>query len=268
MYARLIAASLSGLALVASLGAAAYDPGQKQPSALLSIGSHFGGTADAYRDIPRYGLRFEIDHDRRYGNVPPAPIFLLELSSRGFEQAAMNGLPFARTIRQVNQFGDRTTYTTFDYGLAALGALSLGYVAYEVIDSPSESRVAPPDDGNGEGDAGGPLDQLGDLLGGLLDPGQLGELGDLLDPAQLEDLVALLDPENLPTSPEGLLDIVGDVPVIGDAVGGLLGGVSAGFGRAALHTPTAYERQDRAHILWLDSGTGQMGDLDLRPAQR
>lgn len=245
----LIAATVVG-SLVTISSALAVDPGRELPTAMLTYKSGFGGAPEqkALR-APRFS--FQVDYDRRFANAPPSPLMQVQFSPKGFESAAFNGLPFAMQVRQLDQFGEELTYTVFDYGLAALGLLAVGYTAYEVFDAkdetpdptPTPAPTPPP---------GGPIGNLldlleefpvlGDVLAGL---GEAPLVGDVVD-ALLQVDQAVLGP---------ILDVVcGGFPLPGlCTVGTSAPGVN----------PAAFQlRMDPEYRDWLDGGTGQMGDLN------
>lgn len=244
----LIAAAVVG-SLASMSSALAVDPSRQLPSAMLSFQSGFGGAPEAHvLHSPR--LSFKVDHDRRFGDVPPSPLMQVHFSPKGFESAAFNGLPFAMRVRQVDQFGEELTYTVFDYGLAALGLLAIGYVVYEVIDSPDETpnpTPTPTPAPGGTGPIGDLLDALGEfpVLGDIL-----AELGDAPLIGDVVDALSELDPSTL----DPILDqVCGAFPLPG----------LCAVDRSRLgFNPVIFEMRMAPYYRdWLDGGTGQMGDL-------
>jgi hypothetical protein len=244
----LIAAAVVG-SLATMSSALAVDPSRQLPSAMLSLQSGFGGAPEAQAlRAPR--LAFKLDYDRRFGNVPPNPLMQVQFSPKGFETAAFNGLPFAMRVRQVDQAGDELSYTVFDYGLAALGLLAVGYAVYEVVDSPDETPDPTPTPTPAPG-GGGPIGDLldvlegfpvlGDVLAGLGDAPVIGDVVDALRGVDEAVLAPILDTVCGQFSLPGLCSV----------------------GRAPLGVnPVVFElRMDPVYRDWLDGGTGQMGDL-------
>lgn len=178
----LIAAAVAG-SLATITAAFAVDPSQRLPGAMAYVEAGFGGSAEARGDRHFfYGLR--LDHDRRFGGAPRAPLFQAQFSREGFDTASFNGLPFAMRVRQADQFGTQLEYSLFDYGLAAVGLLGVGYAIFEVVDAedetpdPTPTPTPPPDDGGG-------LPLVGDLpLPGLFTESRaLPDAADRADPA-------------------------------------------------------------------------------------
>lgn len=169
---------LAGLCL-AALGASgtlhAADARDRAPVASAFLTLSFGGDkASAADQRLRYGMM--IDHDRRFADAPPAPMFTLTMSPQGFDSAALNGLPFAYRMTQVNQAGEALEYSVFDYGLVALGVVGLGFAVAEIADAEDETPdpTAAPDNNGSSGEdsaLGGLLDGVGDIVDGILGGG-------------------------------------------------------------------------------------------------
>ena len=168
-------ASLGLAALTASGNALAADARDRAPVASAFVTLAFGGErAPAADHRLRDGLM--IDHDRRFSDAPVSPIFQLAMTPKGFDSAALNGLPFAYRMTQVNQAGEALEYTMIDYGLVALGAVGIGFAVAEIADAEDETPdPTVSDDGgetSGEGSVIGDIvDGVGDIVDGVLGGG-------------------------------------------------------------------------------------------------
>lgn len=243
----LIAATCFGL-LTSASAVQAIEPERRLPAAIAYFDVGFGGAREVMQNASmNYGLK--IDHDRRFGDVPPSPLFQMAFNDQGFRSAAFNGLPFAARVTQLDLAGDELTHTTFDYGLAALGLLGVGYAIYEIVDAPSETRSPEPEappPGEDLGPVGGLLELLegipglGDVLAGLGDAPLIGDVIDVvlaIDEALLAPIVA---------------PICNLLPIPG---------VCSGITASRMSHVERELRVDPEYLRWLDGGTGQMGDL-------
>lgn len=175
MRMTLLAATLAGL--IGAMGnAVAADPSQRAPTAAAFVEFDFGGADATPSDSSlRYGL--QLDHDRRFADVPAAPMFRMAFTPAGFSSAALNGLPFAYRSTTVSQTGEALEYTVFDYGLVALGAVGIGFAVAEIVDADDETPDPTPTEiGDGENSGEGGLigdivDGVGDVVDGILGGG-------------------------------------------------------------------------------------------------
>lgn len=193
----------AGLGLLISMAAAAA-PDQQTPDAKAYLSFSFGGAKAVPRAL-HYGLR--LDHDRSFlapeQSLPP--LMQMDFSRRGLGAISVNGLNVLRPAFRANQnedaaddeieedegffesignwfgglFGDDEDeaeetaaddsvgepaaegeaaetepsegYDAIDWGLLAIGAVGIGFVAAEVIDGEDD-----PDPAAGGGDEGGP----------------------------------------------------------------------------------------------------------------
>lgn len=166
MRMTLLAATLVGL--TGAMGnAVAADPSQRAPTAAAFVEFDFGGAKTLSSDSSlRYGL--QLDHDRRFADVPAAPMFRMAFTPQGFNIAALNGLPFAYRSTTVSQTGEALEYTVFDYGLVALGAIGIGFAVAEIADADDETPDPAPSQ-TGDGETSGEGSVIGDIIDGVGD---------------------------------------------------------------------------------------------------
>ena len=134
-----LAAACIGL-ISAATTASAVDPLANRPEAKAYLNLSFGAGADPLSSL-RYGLRVDHGYRSALGDAPP--IVQVDFSRQGFAFASMNGLPFAYTLRQMNQDGDEVTYGIVDWGLLLVGAAGIGFVISEIADGEDDPDPQP-----------------------------------------------------------------------------------------------------------------------------
>lgn len=233
----LLATAVGALSGVAMLAGAA-SPNETSSEARAYMNYSFGGDSKSMASRFHYGLR--LDYANRFSQDVRPPLLRMDFDRAGLTQTQINGLSVVQRLRlnqneesapaesapaeeaappaeesapaessapestQSSESSDSsssdgseggassgTDYAIIDWGLIAVGAIGIGFVAAETLDTDESEAPPPADDGGGDG---------GTLLGTL----------------------------NLGVSPD----------------------------RTGIYGEADHERQ-----LWLDGGTGQMGDL-------
>ena len=241
-----IALSLTCVGL-ASAWSTSNDAPEARAFAALSFGeSARSSSANQFF----YGMRLDQSYQSRLEGRPA--LAQLHFDRHGFNEARVNGMPFAYTVRlaqtEGGEGGEPGTFSNFtivDWTLLAVGAVAIGYGISEVVDQ--EDTPDPSGGGTTTGGAttGGDGGTTGTPLGGLLGGGTTGTpLGGLLGGGTT----------GTPT---------GGTTTGGTPTGGLLGGLLGTF-RTTTHGGLAETRNSAEYQEWLDGGTGQMGDLSAR----
>ncbi|MGH8461699.1 MAG: hypothetical protein ACRESS_08845 [Stenotrophobium sp.] len=123
-------AFISGTVCVAQ----AAGPDYNNPQAKAYVNLSFGGDSDAKSTLTNslhYGLR--LDHNNLLGNATLLPaISQLDFSLGGFNDMSVNGVPFLYRAVRLDEDGQTTTYSVWDWGLLAVGVAGLGFAIYEV----------------------------------------------------------------------------------------------------------------------------------------
>lgn len=132
-----IIAAAAGLAFAGLSGAA--DPLSSQPETRAFVQWQFGGQTHGVEAL-RYGLR--VDHDSRYAPAELPSIFELAFGPKGFERAAVNGLPFAYAVRS-KQNGQEIEYSVIDLAVLAVGVAAVGFAIAEVADAEDDPDPQP-----------------------------------------------------------------------------------------------------------------------------
>ncbi|MGH8456203.1 MAG: hypothetical protein ACRETW_07575 [Stenotrophobium sp.] len=109
--------------------AAGTDFNNPQTKAYFSLA--FGGH-DKLASGLHYGLMLEHNNLTQFSGAPLHPITQLDFNAGGFNSMSVNGVPFARRSVQLNEEGQATSYTAFDWGLLAVGLAGVGFAVYEV----------------------------------------------------------------------------------------------------------------------------------------
>ena len=210
--------------------ASAWGPNNDAPEARAFASLSFGESVRSNSNQFFYGMRLDQSYQSRLEGRPA--LAQLHFDRHGFNEARVNGVPFAYTVRlaqteggEGGESGEPGTFSNFtfvDWTLLAVGVGAIGYGISEVINQKdSPDPVAGTTTGATLGGTTGTT--TGTPLGGLLGGTTTGTT----------------------TGTGGLL-------------AGLLGGYASEAQILGDTRSTAEYRE------WLDGGTGQMGDLSPR----
>jgi hypothetical protein len=198
MRKTLLAATVAALSSAAMLAVAA-DVDAVAPETRAYATFSFGGTQKPEQSAFHYGLR--VDYQDRLATVARPAVMDLRFDRAGLLDTRINGLPVVQRLSlNQDEYGSNlptTSYSIVDWGLVALGAVGIGFIAAETLgteESPDPAPAPPPSSG------------------GLL-------VGTIVDQLSVD------------------------------------GGRDFGF------LPTYSERETIERERWLNSGSGQMGDL-------
>ena len=223
-----------------SIAQAAGPEDLSNPQAKAYITLAFGGydKQDTLANSLHYGLR--LDHSAMSGynaGLLPA-ISQVDFNITGFNDMSVNGVPFMQRTLKLNEDGSTTSYTVLDFGLLAAGVAGLGFAIYEV----TKSKASP-------------------------------------DPVTKTTTVSTPNGNVVVTTVNGIVtSVVNAVTGAGIPLGTITAPVTAIICSATgaiggLLCPTlggndgalsaAFEERDTAHLEWLNSENGHMGDLHL-----
>lgn len=212
------------------------NPFSTKTTAYVNFG--FGGSSSKHNDLLsslHYGMR--MDSANPYGsqvNSPVArPAFMqADFNLRdGFSGAMLNGVRFASHVKSFDEDGSETSYSMMDWGLLAVGAVALGFGVAEVLKTKDEKDPTTRTTIQGPN---GPLTIITNTV--------TGAVQGVLDAAGV--------PINLSTVTQP----------VHDALCGALAALCYSDNKYQSANKYLQERDIQREI-WLDSGTGQMGDL-------
>lgn len=216
--------------------ASAWGPNNDAPEARAFAALSFGESARSGMSEFFYGMRLDQSYQSRLEGRPA--LAQMHFDRHGFNEARVNGVPFAYTVRLAQNEGGEggesspgafSNFTFVDWTLLAVGAVAIGYGISEVVDqedTPDPSGGGTTTGGTTTGGTTTGGTTTGTPLGGLLGGGTTGGT------------------------------------TTGTTTGTPLGGLLGTFrttSQGADETRHSAEYQE-----WLDGGTGQMGDLSTR----
>lgn len=217
--------------------ASAWGPNNDAPEARAFASLSFGESVRSNANQFFYGMRLDQSYQSRLEGRPA--LAQMHFDRHGFNEARVNGVPFAYTVRlaqteggEGGESGEPGTFSNFtfvDWTLLAVGAVAIGYGISEVVDQEDTP------DPSGGGTTTGGTTTGGTTTGGTTTGTPLGGL---------------------------LGGTTTGGTTTGTPTGGLLGGLLGTFrttSQGADETRHSAEYQE-----WLDGGTGQMGDLSAR----
>lgn len=216
--------------------AAAWGPNNDAPEGRAYAAFGFGESARSGANQFFYGMRIDQSYQSRLEGRPA--LAQLDFDRHGFNEARVNGVPFAYTVRLAQNEGGEggestpgafSNFTFVDWTLLVVGAAAIGYGIAEVVDQEDTPDPAGGTTGGTTGTTTGGT--TGGLLGGLLGGGATTGT------------------------------------TTGTPLGGLLGGGLLGGVLPVNHSTAdalGETRSTREYQEWLDGGSGQMGDLSSR----
>jgi hypothetical protein len=211
------------------------NPFSTKTTAYVNFGFGGSGKHNDLLSSLHYGMR--MDSANPYGSPlagqPVRPAFMqADFNLRdGFSGAMLNGVRFASHIKSFDEDGGETSYSMMDWGLLAVGAVALGFGVAEVLKTkddkdPTTTQVIQTPNG--------PVTVVINTVTGAV---------------------------------QGVLDAAG-VPInlstvttpVHDALCGALAALC--YSENKYQSANKYlQERDIQREIWLDSGTGQMGDL-------
>ncbi len=232
------AAVVTGIGVCTGAFASDYNTGfSPKTTAYLNFG--FGGNSknSGILNSLHYGLRMDQSnpYSAQFGGQPVRPAFVqADFNLRdGFSGAMVNGVRFAQHLKSFDEDGGETSYSMMDWGLLAIGAAGLGFGIAEVLktkDSPDPKTTT-----TTVQTANGPITVIVNTVTGTVQQ--------------------VLNAAGVPVDVQGLGQTVLNT-VCGIAK---IPGVCLSGNR---YQATQYlQERDIQREIWLDSGTGQMGDL-------
>ncbi len=233
-------AVVTGVGVCTGAFAADYNnPFSTKTTAYVNFGfGGYGKNNDILSSL-HYGLR--MDSTNPYGlqasGQPVRPAFIkADFNLRdGFSGAMLNGVRFASHVRSFDEDGGDTSYSMMDWGLLALGAAGLGFGIAEVLktkDSPDPKTTT-----TTVQTANGPITVVVNTV--------TGTVQQVLNSAGVP-----VDVQSLGQSTLNTICGIAKVP-----------GVCLAQDSRLMSAQYLQQERDIQREIWLDSGTGQMGDL-------
>lgn len=227
----------------ACTGAFASDynnPFGTKTTAYLNFG--FGGSSKntGLLNNLHYGLRMDRNnpYQMQVSNQPARPAFIqADFNLRdGFSGAMLNGVRFASHVKSFDEdSGEETSYSMMDWGLLAVGAVGLGFGIAEVLktkDDPDPKTTT-----TTVQTANGPITVIVNTVTGTVQQ--------------------VLNSAGVPVDVQGLGQTTLNT-ICGIAK---IPGVCLTNDRSSYQNALFMQERDVQREIWLDSGTGQMGDL-------
>lgn len=221
--------------------AEAAGPDFNSPQTKAYINLAFGGH-DAHSTLANglhYGLRLDRNDLMGRAGVAPA-ISQVDFNANGFNDMSVNGVPFLHRSLQLNEDGQTTSFTVFDWGLLAAGVAGLGFAIYEVTKS-KESPDPKTTTVNTTDANGNPLTVVVTTVNGVVT-------------SVVNTVTGLGIPLDTVTAP-----VTAAICSATTVLGGLLCPTFSSSSDRALSS--ALNERDTQHLEWLNSDNGHMGDL-------
>ncbi|HWU68012.1 MAG TPA: hypothetical protein VN046_03975 [Stenotrophobium sp.] len=219
--------------------AEAAGPDFSNPQTRAYVNLAFGGS-DAHSSLANglhYGLRLDRNDALGRSGLAPA-ISQLDFNASGFSDMSVNGVPFLSRSLQLNEDGQSTSFTVFDWGLLAAGVAGLGFAVYEV----TKSKESP--------DPVTKTTTVSTPNGNVVVTTVNGIVTTVVD-----TVTGLGIPLSTVTAP-----VTAAICSATTVLGGLLCPTFSSSNDRALSS-TLDERETRKHLEWLNSDNGHMGDL-------
>lgn len=233
------AAVVTGLGVCTGAFASDYNtPFGTKTTAYLNFGFGGSGKNNGVLNNLHYGLRMDRanPYQLQVSNQPARPAFVqADFNLRdGFSGAMVNGVRFASHVKSFDEDGGDTSYSMMDWGLLAIGAVGLGFGIAEVLKTKDDPD--PKTTSTVVQTANGPITVIVNTVTGTVQQ--------------------VLNSAGVPVDVQGLGQTVlntvcGIAPVPGVCLA------------EQRYRNAEYLQQERdiQREMWLDSGTGQMGDL-------